>query len=208
MVMKKRSWRDKHRREVRAAILRAARTAFLRDGIASVSMRGLAAKVGYSHGTIYLHFQSKEQLFDCLVEESFAQLAEALRRLGHGRANEDPVRLLKRAARGYVDFGLRNPGAYEFAFILRRPGRPRPWQPHPAYEHLRSLVGRCLGKNLRRAADVDAASQAVWAAVHGVTSLLILRPWLPWVNKDKLIRQVIDSAVDGQVRKVSRTAHR
>jgi AcrR family transcriptional regulator len=191
--------REQRRQGLRRAILDAARTAFARDGFAGVSMRQLAAKIGYSHGSIYLHFKNKEQLFDCLVEESFAQLAEALRPLKHGRRNEGPVRLLKRAARGYVDFGLSNPGAYEFAFILRRPGRPRPWKPHLAYEYLRSLVGQCLAGKRCRTPDVDAAGQAVWAAVHGVTSLLILRPWLPWVDRDRLIKRVIDSAVDGLV---------
>jgi AcrR family transcriptional regulator len=197
--MKKQSVREKYRQEVRAAILRAAQTAFLQGGFGSVSMRGLAAKIGYSHGSIYRHFKSKEQLFDCLVEESFAQLARALQGLKLGRRTEDPGRLLKRAARAYVDFGLRNPGAYEFAFILRRPGRPRPWKPHLAYEYLQNLVGRCVAGKHGRPRDVEAASQAVWAAVHGVTSLLILRPWLPWVDKEKLIRRVIASAVDGLV---------
>jgi AcrR family transcriptional regulator len=197
--MEKPSRREKYRQETRAAILRAARAAFLREGFESVSMRELAAKVGYTHGSIYLHFKNKEQLFDCLVEESFAQLAEALKGLKRGRPNEDPARRLKRAGRAYVDFGLRNPGAYEFAFILRRPGRPRRWKPHLAYEYLRSIVDECVPRKPGRALDVDAASQAVWAAVHGVTSLLILRPWLPWVDKDKLIQRVIDSAVEGLV---------
>jgi AcrR family transcriptional regulator len=197
--METQSRREKYRQDSRAAILRAARTAFRREGFESVSMRKLAAKVGCSHGNIYLHFKNKEQLFDCLVEESFAQLAEALRGLKIGESNEDPVRLLRRAGRAYVDFGLRNPGAYEFAFILRRPGRSRPWKPHLAYEYLRSVVGRCVVEKRCPAVDVDAAGQAVWAAVHGITSLLILRPWLPWVDKDTLIRRVIDSAVDGLV---------
>jgi AcrR family transcriptional regulator len=191
--------REKYRQEVRAAILRAAREAFLEEGFASVSMRRLAEKIGYSHGSIYLHFKNKEELFDCLVEESFAQLAEALRNLKPPRRIKDPVRLLKRAARAYVDFGLRNPGAYEFAFTLRRPSPPGPYRPHLAYEYLRLLVGRCLAEIHGRAREVDAAAQAVWAAVHGVTSLLILRPWLPWVDRDRLIRRVIDSAVDGLV---------
>jgi AcrR family transcriptional regulator len=197
--MKKPSIREKYRQSVRAAILRAARTAFLREGFESVSVRRLAAKMGFSHGSIYLHFRSKGELFDCLVEDSFTQLARALHGLQIDRPSEDPLRLLKRAARAYVDFGLQNPGAYEFAFILRRPGRSRPWKPHLAYDYLRMLVERCLVGKRRRAAHVDAESQAVWAATHGVTSLLILRPWLPWVDKEKLIRRVIDSAVDGLV---------
>jgi len=48
-----------------------------------------------------------------------------------------------------------------------------------------------------RPMDVDVASQVLWATVHGITSLLILRPAFPWANRDKLIAQVIDSAVDG-----------
>src|SRR5262249_33874555 len=163
------SIREKYRQGVRTAILRAARTAFLREGYESVSVRRLAAKMGFSHGSIYLHFRSKGELFDCLVEDSFAQLARALKGLGIDRPNEDPLRLLKRAARAYVDFGLQNPGAYEFAFILRRPGRQRAWKPHLAYEYLRTLVGRCLAGKRRRAPDVDAESQAVWAATHGIT---------------------------------------
>jgi hypothetical protein len=45
--------------------------------------------------------------------------------------------------------------------------------------------------------DVDVASQVLWAAGHGITSLLILRPAFPWANRETLIGQVIDAAVDG-----------
>jgi hypothetical protein len=44
--------------------------------------------------------------------------------------------------------------------------------------------------------DVETASQALWAAVHGVTSLLVLRPSFPWVSKKALIEQVVNSAID------------
>jgi AcrR family transcriptional regulator len=199
MVMESLTRREKYRREQRTAILDAARAAFIRDGFESVSMRALAAEVGYSHGSLYLHFKNKEQLFDCLVEESFEQLAQAMRGLQIARRIKDPVRLLKRAGRAYVEFGLRNPGAYEFAFILRRSGRPRSTKPHLAYDYLRSLVGQCIEQKRLRGVDVDAASQAVWTAVHGVTSLLILRPAFPWADKEKLIGRVVDSAVDGLV---------
>jgi AcrR family transcriptional regulator len=195
--MKTATRRDKYRAEMRRAILQAARTVFLRKGFAGISMRQLADKVGCSHGNLYLHFRSKEQLFDCLVEESFARLARALRDLRPPERPKDPVLLLKKAARAYVDFGLQNSGAYEFAFILRRPGRPRPLRPHLAYEYMQSLVERCLVEAKCTTADFVAASQAVWAAVHGVTSLLILRPSFPWAERDKLIWCVIDSAVDG-----------
>jgi hypothetical protein len=40
-------------------------------------------------------------------------------------------------------------------------------------------------------------SQSLWAAAHGVTSLLVQRPSFPWVARNKLIAQVIKSAVEG-----------
>jgi hypothetical protein len=45
--------------------------------------------------------------------------------------------------------------------------------------------------------DVDLISQSLWAAAHGVTSLLVQRPSFPWVARNKLIAQVIKSAVQG-----------
>ena len=56
---------------------------------------------------------------------------------------------------------------------------------------------RCLDEKHFRRMDADAASQSLWAAAHGITSLLILRPTFPWADRDKLIGQVIDAAVDG-----------
>jgi AcrR family transcriptional regulator len=198
--MKSQSPREKYRQELRAAILEAARQAFLAEGYESVSMRSLAERVGCSHGNLYLHFKSKEEIFDCLVEQSFDELAEALRGLKDSWKAGDSIELLKTAALAYVDFGLRNPGAYEFAFVLRRPGAPRVRKPHVAYELLRSLVQQCVKELGLRPGDVDAAGQAVWAAVHGVTSLIIFNPTFPWAGREEVTRRVIDSAIHGLVR--------
>jgi len=191
------SWRERRRTELRQAILGAAAEAFVRDGYASVSLRAVAEAVGLSHGAIYGYFKDKDELFDALVEQSFEQLAEALHALP-GRGG-DPVRFLKRAGRKYVEFGLKNPGAYEFAFILRRPGAAQ--KPHLAYDYLRAAVKRCIDQNRFRTRNVDLAGQAIWAAVHGITSLLILRPSFPWAARKTLIGMVVDGAVDGMVKR-------
>ena len=187
--------REHYRSALRRSILDAARQAFAGEGYGSVSMRQLAEAVGLTHGAIYGHFKDKDEIFDALVGESFDQLAAALRGL-RGRSG-DPVRFLKRAGRKYVEFGLENPGAYEFAFILRRPGRTD--RPHLAYDYLRAAVKRCIDAGRFRTRNVDAASQALWAAVHGITALLIIRPSFPWAGKKRIIGMVIDSAVDGLV---------
>ena len=106
-----------------------------------------------------------------------------------------------RAGRKYVEFGLRNPGAYEFAFVLRRPGGSQ--KPHLAYDYLCGAVKRCIDQKRFRIDDAELASQALWTAVHGVTSLLILRPQFPWTKKKALIGMVVDSAVDGLLKSTS-----
>jgi len=187
--------RERYRDELRRTILDAARDAFIRHGYEGVSMRKLAEKVGCSHANLYLHFKDKEALFECLVEEGFQQFADGLGKVPESARQGDPVEFLRKAGRAYVEFGVANASVYEFVFILRRPGN-RPRKPHSTYERMRALVQRCIDENRFRRVSVDAASQALWAAAHGITSLLILRPTFPWTDREKLIGQVIDAAID------------
>ena len=203
------SRRQQHREELRRAILDAAREIFVHEGYEKFSMRKLAEKIGYSPGSVYLHFNSKEELFECLVEESFARLLKTLTGLGNGRKWQDPVEELKKGMRAYVDFGLRNPNDYRFAFMLRRPVEKRPYKAHPAFEVLRQIVKRCVDEKRFerfREIDVESTSQAIWSSVHGITSLLIQRPDFPWVPKKTLITQVISTAIDGLLAAPNATA--
>jgi AcrR family transcriptional regulator len=156
----------------------------------------LAEKLGCSHANLYLHFKDKEALFDCLVDESLQQFADGLRKVPESARRGDPVEFLRMSGRAYVAFGVANASAYGFAFSLRRPEN-RPRKPHFTYERLRAVVQQCIDEKRFRRMDVEVASQALWAAAHGITSLLILRPAVPRTDRDKLIGQVIDAAVDG-----------
>jgi len=200
------SRRRKHKEELRRAILDAAREIFVPEGYESFSMRKLAEKIEYSPGNVYLHFKSKEELFECLVEESFARLLKTLVDLRNGLESQDPVEELKKGMRAYVEFGLGNPNEYRFAFMLRPPVAKRPYKVHAAFEALRYMVRRCVEERRFRAVDVETTSQALWASAHGITSLLIQRPTFPWVPKKELIAQVINAAIDGLVAAPSGTA--
>ena len=189
--------RAQHREELRAEILEAAREIFVEGGYEAFSMRKLARIVGYSPAAIYLHFENKEQLFDVLVEESFAHLYEALETLLRDR-RRNPVRQLKRGLRLYVEWGLRYPNEYSIAFLVRNPAK-KPYRTHRAFDVARSIVKLCLAGSRAGERDLELSTQAVWATIHGITSLLIQRPSFPWVSKDRLIEQVIDSAVSGVI---------
>ena len=197
--MSAQSRRERHKQELRSAILDAAREIFVREGYESFSMRKLAQKIEYSPGSVYLHFKNKEELFECLVDESFARLLKTLQALRNGKESQDPVEELKKGMRAYVEFGLRNPNDYRFAFMLRPPMEKRPYKVHGAFEALRYMVGRCVEEKRFRAVDVETTSQALWVSAHGITSLLIQRPAFPWVPKKELIAQIINIAIDSLV---------
>src|SRR5678816_1832923 len=146
-----RSPREQYRESLRRSILDAAREAFVRDGYDGVSMRKVAEKVGCTHGNLYLHFADKEALFEALVTESFDRFGDELRRRSGAALGGDPVEILRRAGRAYVEFGVANPSIYEFAFLLRRPGRHKP---HVTYERMEALVRRCVEEKRFRRVDV------------------------------------------------------
>ncbi|MBV9482541.1 MAG: TetR/AcrR family transcriptional regulator [Acidobacteria bacterium] len=183
----------------RNQILEAARELFVRDGYRAFSMRRLAGGIGCAVGTLYLHFDSKEELFQTLVEQSFERLYQYLSGLWARHQDRDPVVLLKKGLFTYVEFGLRNPNDYHFAFLLRATSPEQPYRVHPAFDIMRSMVRRCIEECCFRQLDVETVAQALWAAIHGVTSLLIQRPNFPWVSRNKLIEQVINNAVDSLV---------
>ena len=60
---------SRERDTVRRKILNAARTLFLNEGYANVSMRKIAEQIEYSPGAIYSYFTSKEDIFFALAEE-------------------------------------------------------------------------------------------------------------------------------------------
>jgi TetR/AcrR family transcriptional repressor of mexJK operon len=60
----------------REAILRGAKTVFLKDGFAGSSMDDVAAQAGVSKMTVYRHFGSKEELFAGLITDLCARIVD------------------------------------------------------------------------------------------------------------------------------------
>lgn len=194
--------REREKENLREEILDAAREMFAAEGFQNVSMRKIADKIEYSPTTIYLYFKDKVDLLNQICEETFAQLSGEIEQFNS--ADEDPLENLRKGLRKYVDFGLEHPKHYEVTFII--PIMDYLGQDaHPyegsmgqrAFEYLRVQVLTCIEAGKIKAGDVDLISQTIWAAVHGITSLLIGHADFPFVEKDKLVDSVIDTILSG-----------
>ncbi len=194
--------RAREKETLRHEILDAARELFVKEGYENVSMRRIAEKIEYSPTTIYLYFEDKASLLFAICEETFAKLANKTEAIT--KQYPDPLEGLRRGCRAYVEFGLKHPNHYRVTFMS--PPMVAVGQEHymredsqgmRAYSCLRQSVTGCIEQGLFVETDVDAVTQMLWAAIHGVTSLLITKPAFPWVNRNLLIDLMIDNLIRG-----------
>jgi AcrR family transcriptional regulator len=192
--------RAREKRELRQEILDAARDLFVREGFEHVSMRKIAERIEYSPTTIYLYFQDKADLLDCICEETFARL---YRKLSAIEATvEDPMESLRQGLEAYIDFGLKHPNHYKVAFMMDKPQAPDQIARSRAmgqklFEHLCKTLTRCVEQQRIPEQDLQATGQAIWASIHGLTALLISRPSFPWVERQYLIDTMLDLQIEG-----------
>jgi AcrR family transcriptional regulator len=92
----------------RRQIMDGAREVFLAQGFDAASMGEIARKAGVSKGTLYVYFDSKEQLFEAIAHEACAAQAEGV--FSFDPDDHDVEAVLTRLGRSFVKFFCR-PGA-------------------------------------------------------------------------------------------------
>jgi AcrR family transcriptional regulator len=161
-------------KRLRQRILDAARRLYFAEGAAGVSARKVATEVGVSPTAIYLHFRGIDDLMHALRMEGHTKLADYL------RAVDPTLPALDRLAemgRAYHRFGLEHRHYYELMFLIRSADAPR----RDAVQHelftlmlLRDAVAAGIAAGeLRRDLDPMTVTTALWAKVHGITSLAV-----------------------------------
>jgi AcrR family transcriptional regulator len=199
--------RDRRARQkvlLRQQILDAARELLVRDGYASLSMRRVAERIDYSPTAIYLHFKDKQELVFSLCQETFARLIQELETLP--REFADPLVQLRNGMERYIDFGLKYPDHYLAAFVLPTPEidpKRRKAVDSPessgmrALGFLRDCIAACVKAKKIHRIDPEIGARATWAALHGITSLLIVHKHFPWGDREVVIDALLDALIDG-----------
>jgi AcrR family transcriptional regulator len=167
---------------------------------AAVSIRAVADAVGVTPPSIYLHFADKNELIFAVCEKHFAELDRRLQEAASG--SSDPLESLRLRGRAYVRFGVEHPGPYRILFMSKPAMAPEWWtheriQESASFMHLVEAVQACIDAGVIASGDPIRISVAVWAAVHGVTSLLISKSVLPWPDPDELASYMCDVLIEG-----------
>jgi AcrR family transcriptional regulator len=103
-----------HHGDLRDALVRAARTILEHEGLAALSLRGVARAAGVSPAAPYHHFPDKQALRDAVAEQGFEALTLAMTtRMGN---KKDPQARLEASGVGYVTFAVENPALFALMF--------------------------------------------------------------------------------------------
>ena len=159
------------KQELRDMALAAARAVIAEEGSRNVTVRAVAARMGYSVGTLYNIFEGLEELIAALNAETLDGLYDALSQAPiTGKPEADLHALLDR----YLDFVAANRREWTMMFDERLPEAKAP----PAWylekvAQVFTLLGRML-QPLFAPGEEEELTRAVrllWIAMHGVWSL-------------------------------------
>jgi len=172
--------REKARR--RQEILTAARIEFFERGFHAPTVDDVATRAEVSKGTIYLYFESKEEILAHLLLEGLQRLLETMEAACDPEPTPPAEDALRDLALAYLNFCRTNPNYFRLIMAFDR-GRFEESIPSDLYakvlsESLRSLsllaqtvqMGKATGTF--RVDDPWQAAGCVWAALNGVLVLM------------------------------------
>ena len=174
-----------HHGDLRAALHSAAEEIVNRDGIAGLTLRGVARDVGASHAAPKNHFDDLTGLVSELAAVGFNRFADRMQTAAAAQAS--PTDKLNAIGRAYVEFALAEPGLFQLMFRGERLDKTRPALREAMERAFGTLTGSVAATH---AGDPDAAratrahAARAWSMVHGYAILLLDDRLNPLLDKD------------------------
>lgn len=196
-----------HHGDLRNALVRAAADLAEGGGPEAVTIRAAARAAGVTPTAAYRHFAGHAELLDAAKHEALERMGTMiLEVLGDPPADADPVdaalHRMRAGGRGYVRFALTQPGLFRTAFCrsehddLQEAGERL--AAAPPYAFLTTALDELvrvgwLDPTLRPDAETPA-----WAAVHGLSLLLLDGPYRTVDETDREL--LIDATLEATLR--------
>lgn len=161
----------------------------------AVTIRAVARRAGVTAPSVYLHFTDRDALLQAAVEQGFHDLIDAVD-ADTAAAGEDasPVQRLRGGCRGYMRWGMENPGQYRVVFDT--PVGPfAAATADTAGDALSTLVdgiAACQEAGLATVQDDPFMLAAlVWSAMHGMVMLRCTADGFAWPPAEMMLDRVL-----------------
>jgi AcrR family transcriptional regulator len=185
--------------ELRTEILDATKELLARTGrVDAVSIREISKMVGISAPSIYRHFSDKDELIEAVVVQVFEDLDAVMRAATD--PTESPMDRLRQQGLAYVRFAIEHPEQYRLATAPgETAGAIDQVLGSGAFTHFAAVVSDCMAAGLIEPGDPVPVVLELWASAHGIASLLIAKPYLPWGDLETMTDRVLRAACVGRV---------
>ncbi|WP_431966613.1 WHG domain-containing protein [Nocardia sp. bgisy134] len=182
---------------MRTEILTATAELLARTGRAdAVSIREVSKLVGVSAPSIYRHFADKDELIEAAVAKAFEDLADAMRAATDPTVS--PMTRLRDQGLAYVRYALEHPAQYRVAAgPTESGGAVDEVLTSGAFQHFAASVRECMAEGTIAPGDPLPVVLDLWAVVHGLASLLIAKPHLPWGDHEEMANRIMCAACLG-----------
>ncbi len=188
--------------QLRAEIIAAAKELLAESGSSgAVSIRGVADAVGVTSPSIYLHFADKDELIAAVVVDVFAELDAAM--VAAGDLEDEPLARLRAFGLAYVKFAVAHPEHYRVATMERCIDNAEGSQvdqvlQDSAFAHFMETVVGCMDAGIFTPGDPLPVTLQLWSAAHGIASLMIAKPYLPWGDVESAADPILCAAALGK----------
>jgi len=99
--------REQKKQETKKTILEAAKDEFIKNGFLNTNTKTIADKAGVAHGTLFLHFKTKNILMEKVLEDKFISINNQLEKILGTKGNIESLLL------GYLNFLQKNESFFE-----------------------------------------------------------------------------------------------
>lgn len=202
-----------HHRDLRRALVDAALELISEEQAWDFSLREVARRAGVSHNAPYNHFSERRELLAEVAAVGFRSLERALSLATVGEPDAEKALFLLGSA--YLEFANRNPALYRLMFgpILADGHPKRPYVTTEAGAVAKTVLVALLKRGAatsafsfdpNEAAELEAAHLTIWAALHGLASLVVDRKAETSLPETALPRVVVDLLLNGLLNPMKR----
>ncbi len=159
----------------------------------------MAERVGVTPPSIYLHFQDKVALLDAVCARYFEKLDEEMQRVS--TAQSSTVEVLRAQGLAYIRFATENPELYRIATMgeWRSGSNVDAALASSAFEHMCATVQALIDEGTFAPGDATGIALELWSSAHGVASLLIAKPHLPFGDVEAFADRVLRAIFTGNI---------
>jgi AcrR family transcriptional regulator len=158
--------------QARADVCRVAETLFARRGVAGVTMREIAAELGWSSTTAYRYFKNKEEILAAVRAAAYNRFCEVIE--AATRSSTDARKSARNVGQVYLGFALANPDAYRMMFDVSQTDVTGNAELSEATARARRCMAGYVTPLIAMGVlhgDAQDLGQMLWAAAHGLVML-------------------------------------